>query len=38
LSRGIELVLVVKQETVVLLKVKPIVGEGVLATVKVKYS
>jgi hypothetical protein len=38
MSRGVELILVVRQEIIVLQKVKPIVVEGVHAVVKVRYN
>ncbi len=38
MSRRIELVLVTRQEIVVLPKAKPTIVEGVLVVVKVKYS
>jgi hypothetical protein len=38
MSRGVDLVLVTRQEIVVLPKVEPIVAQGVLMVVKVKYS
>jgi hypothetical protein len=38
MSRGVESVLVIRQEVVVLLKTKPIVAKGVLMAIKVMYS
>jgi GTP cyclohydrolase FolE2 len=38
MSRRVELLLIIKQETIVLPKAKPIVVEGVLVAVKMKYS
>jgi hypothetical protein len=38
MSRGVEPILVVRQETIVLQRVKPIVVEGVHVVVKVKYN
>jgi hypothetical protein len=38
ISKGVESVLVIKQEIVVLLRVEPIVVEGVPTAVIVKYS
>jgi hypothetical protein len=38
MSKRFELVLVTKQETIFLLRVEPIVVEGVLVVVKVKYN
>jgi hypothetical protein len=37
MSRGVELVLVTRQETIVLPKVEPIVIEGVLMVIKMRY-
>ncbi len=36
--RGVELVFVIKQETVVLPRAKPIVAKGVHVVVKIKYN
>jgi hypothetical protein len=36
--RGVELILVTKQETIVLLKTKPTITQGVLVVIKVRYS
>jgi hypothetical protein len=38
MSRAIESILVIKQETVVLPRVKPIVAKGVSMAIKVRYS
>ncbi len=38
ISIGVELVLINKQKTVVLPRVEPIVTEGVLMAIRVKYS
>jgi hypothetical protein len=38
MSRGVELVLVIKQETIILPRTKPTVVEGVPMAVKMKYS
>ncbi len=38
MSKGIELVLVTRQETIVLPKAKPIVAKGVLVAIRVKYN
>jgi hypothetical protein len=38
MSRGVELVLVIKQEVVVLLKAEPLVAKGIPMAIKVKYS
>jgi hypothetical protein len=38
MSRRVELVLIVKQEIVVLLRAKPTTEKGVPATVRVRYS
>jgi hypothetical protein len=38
MSKGVELVLVTRQETVILPKAEPIIAQGVLVVVKVKYS
>jgi hypothetical protein len=38
MSRRVEPILVIKQETIVLPKAKPIVVEGVPVVVKMKYS
>jgi hypothetical protein len=38
MSRGIELVLVTRQETIVLPKAEPIVVECVIVVVRMKYS
>jgi len=38
MSKRVELVLVIEQETIFLLRAKPIVIEGVLVVVKVKYN
>jgi hypothetical protein len=36
--RGVELILVTKQETIVLLKAKPTMAQGVPMVVKIKYN
>jgi hypothetical protein len=38
MSRGFESILVTKQETVILLKAKPIIVEGLPMAIRVKYS
>jgi hypothetical protein len=38
ISRGVEPVLITRQETVVLLRVEPIVAEGVHMVIKMRYS
>jgi hypothetical protein len=38
MSKRFELVLVTKQKTIFLLRIEPIVVEGVLVVVKVKYN
>ncbi len=38
MSKRVKLVLVIKQEIIVLPKVEPIVAQGVLVVFKVKYS
>ncbi len=38
MSKGVELVLVTKQEIIILPKVKPIITQGIHVVVKVKYS
>ncbi len=38
MSRWVELVLVTRQETIVLLKVEPIITKGIPMAIKIKYS
>ncbi len=38
MSKGIELILVTRQETVVLPRAKPIVAQGVLMVFRIRYS
>jgi hypothetical protein len=38
MSKGVELVLITRQETIVLPRAKPTVAEGVLVDVKVRYN
>jgi hypothetical protein len=38
MSRGVEPIFVTKQETIILPRVEPIVVEGVLVVVKVRYN
>ncbi len=38
MSKGVELVLVIKQETIVLLRAQPTVAQGVFVAIKVKYN
>jgi hypothetical protein len=38
MSKGVELVLVTKQETIVLPKAKPTMAQGVPMAVKIKYN
>ncbi len=38
MSRGIERVLIIKQEIVILPKVEPIIAKGVPMVIKIKYS
>jgi hypothetical protein len=38
MSRGVKLVLVIKQEIIVLPRAEPIVAQGVLVVFRIKYS
>jgi hypothetical protein len=38
MSKGVELVLVIRQETIILPKVEPIVAQGVHVVIKANYN